>query len=95
MWEKSFPLSFLPPGEKAKVEDITGGLTLRQRLTELGIIRGKHVEVIRNDNFGPLIITIGDNGDCRLAIGRGMAQKIMVIKEGNKTNGRSGFGQDA
>lgn len=95
MWEKGLPLCFLPQGEKATVEDITGGFNLRRRLAELGIVRGKQVQVICNDNFGPLIITIGDSGECRLAIGRGMAQKIMVSRDGSRANGGGGFSQEA
>ncbi|MEW5919651.1 MAG: FeoA domain-containing protein [Bacillota bacterium] len=69
------PLSFLPGGQKATIKDIAGGPGMRRRLTELSFVRGVVVRVIRNDNWGPLIVSLG-NG--RLVIGRGMAHKIMV-----------------
>ncbi len=72
---KIVPLGFLKPGYDALVTDFDGGIGLRQRLTEMGLFRGAKVKVIKNDMGGPLIIS---NGDGRLAIGRGMALRIMV-----------------
>ncbi|MGI9861302.1 ferrous iron transport protein A [Moorella naiadis] len=73
------PLEFLNTGREAVIKEVAGGMTLRHRLTELGMVRGKTIRIIRNDNFGPIIISLGnDSGSGRLAIGRGMAHKIMV-----------------
>jgi nicotinate-nucleotide--dimethylbenzimidazole phosphoribosyltransferase len=54
---------------------VAGGRSLRQRLTDMGVVRGTRVKVVKNDMGGPLIISIGEG---RLAVGRGMALRIMV-----------------
>jgi ferrous iron transport protein A len=41
----------------------------------MGILPGENIEIVRNDNVGPLIISVKGN---RLILGRGMAQKIYV-----------------
>jgi ferrous iron transport protein A len=72
------PLGFLQTGRDAVVKDFNGGQSLGQRLTEMGLFRGTRVRVVKNDMGGPLIISIGEG---RLAIGRGMALRIMVVEE--------------
>lgn len=69
------PLGFLQVGRDAVVKDLDSGKSLRQRLSEMGIVRGTRIRIIKNDMGGPLIISVGDG---RLAIGRGMALKILV-----------------
>jgi ferrous iron transport protein A len=69
------PLGFLEAGRGAVVQDLNGGRSLRQRLIELGLVRGAKIKVIKNETGGPLIISVAEG---RLAIGRGMALKIMV-----------------
>ena len=69
------PRGFLPAGRHAVIRDLIGGWNLRQRLAELGLVRGAKIGVVKNDLGGPLIVSIGEG---RLAIGRGMALKIMV-----------------
>lgn len=69
------PLGFLRTGRDAVVSDLAGGRSLRQRLTDMGVVRGTRLKVVKNDMGGPLIISIGEG---RLAVGRGMALRIMV-----------------
>lgn len=69
------PLGLLRAGCSAVVRDLHGARGLRQRLVDLGLIHGTKVGVVKNDEGSPLIISIGEG---RLAIGRGMALKIMV-----------------
>lgn len=69
------PLGFLQTGSDAVVSDLAGGRNFRQRLMEMGVARGTRVKVVKNDRGGPLIISIGEG---RLAVGRGMALRIMV-----------------
>lgn len=71
------PLGFLQAGCDAVVRDLAGGKNLCQRLLEMGLVRGVSVRVVKNDMGCPLIISVGEG---RLAIGRGMALKIMVEK---------------
>ncbi|TEB16726.1 FeoA domain protein [Pelotomaculum sp. FP] len=69
------PLGFLQVGRDAVVRELGSGRNLAQRLSEMGIVRGTRLSIIKNDMGGPLIISVGDG---RLAIGRGMALKILV-----------------
>jgi ferrous iron transport protein A len=48
---------------------------MRKRLADLGLNLGMTVRVIQRDRHGPLILAVKD---ARLALGRGMAHKIMV-----------------
>lgn len=64
-------------GDKVRIKFLTCGRNFKKRLMELGLFEEAEVEVIKNDNFGPLIIKIFDS---RIALGRGEAQKIYVQK---------------
>lgn len=68
------PLAFLPVGRDAVIVDMVGGRGLYRKLTDLGFTKGAPLRVIQNDR-GPLIVALGDS---RVAIGFGMAQKVMV-----------------
>ncbi|RLB41494.1 MAG: Fur family transcriptional regulator [Deltaproteobacteria bacterium] len=69
------PLSMAKAGEKVVITDIVGGVTAKGRLASMGLRRGDSLEIISNDGRGRLILA----HDCtRLALGRGMAQKILV-----------------
>ncbi|OIQ60566.1 FeoA domain protein [Moorella thermoacetica] len=77
------PLEFLNTGREVVIKEVAGGMSLRRRLTELGLVRGSTIRIIRNDKVGPIIVSPGDgSGGGRLAIGRGMAHKIMVEEVG-------------
>lgn len=67
-------LDTVRPGQKVEVKGIAGGRRARNRLMELGIIEGTAIGVFSNEG-GPLIISVGNS---RFAIGRGIAQKIIV-----------------
>lgn len=69
------PLAMAKPGEKLVITDIMGGSSARERLTSMGLKRGDNLEVINNNGLGRLIV---GHGTTRLALGRGIAQKIMV-----------------
>jgi len=75
------PLAFLPAGRCAVVKEVVGGFGFRRRLAEMGLVKGAVVRVIRNDrnDRGPLIIALGES---RLALGFGMAQKVIVQELG-------------
>ncbi|AAB98558.1 conserved hypothetical protein [Methanocaldococcus jannaschii DSM 2661] len=69
-----YPLAFAKEGEEVIVKKIDAGCGAMQRLVSMGINIGSKLKVIRNQN-GPVIIsTKGSN----IAIGRGLAMKIMV-----------------
>lgn len=69
------PLAMVAPGEEVRLTAIRGGRRLRKRLADLGLNLGMTVRVIQRDRHGPLILAVKDG---RLALGRGMAHKIMV-----------------
>jgi ferrous iron transport protein A len=69
------PLAMVSPGEEARLISIRGGRRMRKRLADLGLNLGMTVRVIQRDRHRPLILAVKD---ARLALGRGMAHKIMV-----------------
>ncbi len=72
------PLAMAKSGERVKIKEIAGGRIARSRMADLGIRIGDSVEIINNNGMGRLILGCGCT---RLAIGRGVAQKIMVSAE--------------
>ncbi len=61
-------------GQRLRVTGHRGGRMLRARLLAVGLNLGQEVEVLQN-NRG--LIIIGINGG-RVALGRGISQKILV-----------------
>lgn len=76
------PLGLLISGDKAKVVEIVSGKQMRTRIEDIGIREGKVVEVLNNEGRGPVLIKVNDS---RIAIGRGMAMKIMVRRLENES----------
>jgi ferrous iron transport protein A len=60
----------------AVIKRLEGGLEFQRKISDLGIRIGKHVQVVSCQPFkGPLVIKIDS---MRIALGRGMASKIIV-----------------
>ncbi len=72
-------LTMVPPGKKIKIVSFAGGRGMQQRLISMGLGPGSEIEVIRRGAPGPFIVAIKET---RLAIGAGMAQRIMVSENG-------------
>jgi ferrous iron transport protein A len=68
------PLTMISPGQSVKLVQILAGRRLRHRLTELGLTPGVELTVMQ-DQGGPMLVSVYNS---RLALGRGMAQKILV-----------------
>ncbi|MCD6510376.1 MAG: ferrous iron transport protein A [Thermoprotei archaeon] len=68
------PLLMLNPGEEGEVIQIDGGWGIVRRLAELGIYPGAIVRMM-NKSWGPVVILVSG---VRIAIGRGMARRILV-----------------
>jgi ferrous iron transport protein A len=66
-------LTQLGIGEMAQIVAVGGGRGLRQKLFLRGLFEGKMVRVI--SNYGPVTVDVDRSV---VAIGRGMAQKILV-----------------
>jgi len=72
----SLPLSMVSPGEKVCLVEIRSTPALHKRLSDLGLSVGTVVRVVQGSSAGPLILASKE--DSRLALGRGLAQQIMV-----------------
>lgn len=68
------PLSMAAAGQTLRLVEIHAGHQLTHRLAEMGITRGVELRVVQ-DAGGPLLISVRGS---RIAIGRGMAHKLMV-----------------
>jgi ferrous iron transport protein A len=75
--EKTFPLSQAQVGQKVRLVSIHGGHQLTHRLVEMGLTPGVTIRVLQNSG-GPLLVA---ESDSRIALGRGMAEKIDVVPE--------------
>jgi ferrous iron transport protein A len=71
------PLSMLSAGEEAQLVDVRGGHGIRRRLSAMGLNPGMKVTVVQNAMRGPIILGVMDS---RIALGRGMAHKILVSR---------------
>ncbi len=69
------PLDLARPGEKLVIKEFNGGTGSRMRLMTMGLRIGDPVEVITNQNKGQVVIAADFK---RYALGRGLAEKIMV-----------------
>lgn len=72
----AMPLPLLRPGQAALVDRVLpAGHGMARKLSAMGVFPGVSVTVL-NVQSGPLLIRVGEG---RYAIGRGMAQRIMVV----------------
>lgn len=72
------PLTLASVGENVRLVDIRGGQELRKRLADLGFTQGMSLRIVQKDANGPVILAVKDS---RMALGHGMAQKVMVELE--------------
>ena len=74
--ETVVPLSTVPPGRRATVVVLSGGMEFQSRLVNMGLNVGSMIEVIHNSRYGgPTLVATGES---RLGVGYGMARRIMV-----------------
>jgi ferrous iron transport protein A len=76
MREKAMVLSGVDPGKEVTLIGIDGGRGIRSRLYSMGLVPGERLRVLNGNNNGPILIVLKG---CSLAIGRGMARKMMVV----------------
>jgi len=69
-----FPLAMAQEGEKVNISLLRGGKGLEKRLTSLGLNVGSELTVLQRQGGNLVVI----RGETRVALGVGMAQKIMV-----------------
>lgn len=68
------PLSMIRPGEETVIKKVGGKEDTRRFLENLGFVAGGFVQVV-SEVGGNLIVNVKDS---RVAIGKDMANKIMV-----------------
>ena len=81
------PLTQVEPGERVRLVGVFGCKHASHRLAELGLTPGVEFEVLRKGNGGPLLLAVRDS---RLALGRHVAQRVIVTpvnKNGSKEHG--------
>ena len=78
MYGRALPLTMVSPGKEVTLISIRGGRGLRRRLTDMGLNEGMKLKVLHSHTPGPCIVLAGDT---RLALGHGMAHKILVSEE--------------
>ena len=67
-------------GSHVKIDKISGGDKLRDKLLSMGLLPGKNIEILSVRKNGPVIVKVNDT---RLVIGHGMASKILIIPSEN------------
>ena len=74
------PLSMASSGEIVTVSAVRAGWGLQRRLADLGLTPGVQIRVISRGRPGQVLLDVRGS---RLALGHGVAQKIMVTTGGS------------
>ncbi|QDA31371.1 ferrous iron transport protein A [Thermococcus indicus] len=74
------PLTFVEEGREVVLRAVHGGKGMAKKLTEMGLVPGTRVKIVRNQRCGPLVIRVKDSD---LAIGWRIATRIYVEVDGN------------
>jgi len=72
---RSMSLSSAQEGERGIVEEFMGGSGAQLRLATMGLRKGDEIEIITNNGEGQIVLAVNAT---RLALGRGIAKKILV-----------------
>ena len=75
MTGQGMPLAMVRPGELVTVMGVRAGWGLQRRLADMGLTPGIQIRVINSQMPGPVLIDLRGS---RVALGRGVAQKVMV-----------------
>ena len=68
-------LEMLENGRQGVVVRVDGGIGMRDRLLELGIVPGVPVRMIQRAGHGPVLVEVLGT---RLMLGHGMAERVVV-----------------
>lgn len=74
-------LSGLKAGETAFVNSYSGGRAMLGRCLSMGFTPGSTVRMLENYGKGPMLVNVCDS---EVALGRGIADKIMVVRKKNR-----------
>lgn len=75
MKAKAIPLAELATGDHATVIALRGGGEFQERMISMGVFVGCKVGVLIAGDGGRMVLVTGDT---RIALGHGMAEKVMV-----------------
>jgi Fe2+ transport system protein FeoA len=75
MPKKTVTLISLKENQNGVITSISGGRNVIQRLTDMGLTPGTEIKILRNDILCPIEISVRGS---KLALGRGIAAKILV-----------------
>jgi len=73
--EKPFALTMADEGHKVRIVALRAGHNFGRRLTDLGFNVGSELHVVQRRGGGLVVA----RGEARIAIGSGMAMKILVV----------------
>lgn len=73
--KNAFPLALAAEGEEVCIYAMKGGKGLTHKLMDLGLSLGSNLKVMQRRPGGALIVS---RGNLRVALGAGMAQKVVV-----------------
>ncbi len=68
------PLAMASVGEKRIIKSFTGDEQMKRHLSDMGLMPGEQVEILGECPAGLILLVKG----VRLALNRGLAQRIMV-----------------
>lgn len=69
------PICELMSGTTGTVVELHGGRAFQDRLMSMGLAPGAAIRIVRQGRGGPVLVAVGET---RLAIGRGMSEKVFV-----------------
>ena len=72
---KPFPLNMADEGTYVRIHALQAGRNMARRLSDLGLNVGGEIRIVRRQGAGLLLA----RGEGRVALGAGMAAKILVI----------------
>ena len=78
-----FPLPLASVGQTVRIEAMHGGRGMVQRLTSMGLYVGTVVTVFNRGTPGPVIVSCGGT---RLALGHGIARRVLVSPTSEDTS---------
>ncbi len=78
---KTMFLNLVPRGIPQKIIEITAGLEARKKLLSLGIHVGDSIVKLNHSRWSPVLIRNLTTHSSKVAIGQGLAKKILVGDE--------------
>lgn len=70
------PMSFTKEGSLMKIEKLLTENSIKKHLMEIGISKGSHITIVKNDSTGLIINLEGS----KIALDKSLASKIYVLE---------------